>query len=154
MSARKIKGLEAQRLGLVQHVHPAAKLAEATYAYAREMAEQVSPRSTRVFKQQLWELPFQTLHEAVITDSDAMMAANVCEDFKEGKIRVLVATDVAGRGIHVDGVTHVINFNLPIDPEDYVHRIGRTGRAGNEGTSVSFADEDDGYHLPEIEIRR
>lgn len=86
MSARKIKGLEAQRLGLVQHVHPAAQLAEATYAYAREMAEQVSPRSTRVFKQQLWELPFQTLHEAVITDSDAMMAANVCEDFKEGKL--------------------------------------------------------------------
>lgn len=86
MSARKIKGLEAQRLGLVQHVHPAAKLVEATYAYAREMAEQVSPRSTRVFKQQLWELPFQTLHEAVITDSDAMLAANVCEDFQEGKL--------------------------------------------------------------------
>ncbi len=75
----------------------------------------------------------------------------VLEDFKEGKIRVLVATDVAGRGIHVDNVSHVINFNLPIDAEDYVHRIGRTGRAGNAGTSISFADEDDGYHLPEIE---
>ena len=61
------------------------------------------------------------------------------------------ATDVAGRGIHVDGVSHVVNFNLPIDPEDYVHRIGRTGRAGNTGTSISFADEDDGMLLPDIE---
>jgi enoyl-CoA hydratase/carnithine racemase len=86
MSARKIKGAEAQRLGLVQHVYPAAQLAEATYAYAREMADQVSPRSTRVLKQQLWDLPFQSLHEAVITDSDEMLHANVCEDFQEGKL--------------------------------------------------------------------
>ena len=66
-------------------MYPAAKLAEATYAYAREMADQVSPRSTRVLKQQLWNLPFQTLHEAVLTDSDEMLRANVCEDFQEGK---------------------------------------------------------------------
>ena len=52
------------------------------------------------------------------------------EGFREGKIRVLVATDVAGRGIHIDGISHVINFTLPEDPDDYVHRIGRTGRAG------------------------
>ena len=51
--------------------------------------------------------------------------------FKAGKIRVLVATDVAGRGIHIDGVGHVVNFTLPEEPEDYVHRIGRTGRAGS-----------------------
>ncbi len=75
----------------------------------------------------------------------------VLEDFKGGKIRVLVATDVAGRGIHVDSVSHVINYNLPIDPEDYVHRIGRTGRAGASGISVSFADEDDAQQLPAIE---
>lgn len=71
--------------------------------------------------------------------------------FKEGKIRILVATDVAGRGIHIDGVGHVINYTLPEDPEDYVHRIGRTGRAGAEGTSISFACEDDSFLLPEIE---
>ena len=71
--------------------------------------------------------------------------------FKEGKTRILVATDVAGRGIHIDGVGHVINYTLPEDPEDYVHRIGRTGRAGNEGTSISFACEDDSFLLPEIE---
>jgi ATP-dependent RNA helicase RhlB len=73
------------------------------------------------------------------------------EDFKAGKIRVLVATDVAGRGIHIEGMDHVINFTLPRDPEDYVHRIGRTGRAGASGTSISFADEEDGFFIPAIE---
>ncbi|WP_207063135.1 ATP-dependent RNA helicase RhlB [Motiliproteus sp. SC1-56] len=73
------------------------------------------------------------------------------EAFRSGKIKVLVATDVAGRGIHVEGVSHVINYNLPEDPEDYVHRIGRTGRAGAEGVSFSFACETDAFMLPEIE---
>ncbi len=73
------------------------------------------------------------------------------ERFKNGKIRVLVATDVAGRGIHVEGVSHVINYNLPDDPGDYVHRIGRTGRAGAQGTSISFACEDDAFMVPRIE---
>ncbi|RDE24226.1 ATP-dependent RNA helicase RhlB [Motiliproteus coralliicola] len=73
------------------------------------------------------------------------------EAFRSGRIKVLVATDVAGRGIHVDGVSHVINYNLPEDPEDYVHRIGRTGRAGAEGISYSFACETDAFMLPDIE---
>ncbi|MEX2474807.1 DEAD/DEAH box helicase [Marinobacter sp.] len=73
------------------------------------------------------------------------------EQFKNGDIQVLVATDVAGRGIHVNGVTHVFNYNLPENPEDYVHRIGRTGRAGKNGVSVSFASEDDAFSLPAIE---
>ncbi len=73
------------------------------------------------------------------------------EDFKAGKIRVLVATDVAGRGIHIEGMDHVINYSLPRDPENYVHRIGRTGRAGATGTSVSFADEADSFYIPAIE---
>jgi len=64
---------------------------------------------------------------------------------------VMVATDVAGRGIHVDGISHVINFTLPEVPDDYVHRIGRTGRAGASGTSISFAGEDDSFALPAIE---
>jgi len=75
----------------------------------------------------------------------------VLEGFREGKIRVLVATDVAGRGIHVEGISHVINFTLPEVPDDYVHRIGRTGRAGTSGTSISFAGEDDAFALPPIE---
>jgi len=73
------------------------------------------------------------------------------EDFRSGKIPVLVATDVAGRGLHVDDISHVINFSLPEDSEDYVHRIGRTGRAGTSGTSISFACEDDSFRIPNIE---
>ncbi|OEY67192.1 DEAD/DEAH box helicase [Marinobacter sp. X15-166B] len=73
------------------------------------------------------------------------------DQFKRGEIQVLVATDVAGRGIHVDGVTHVFNYNLPEQAEDYVHRIGRTGRAGKRGVSISFASEDDSFSLPAIE---
>ncbi len=73
------------------------------------------------------------------------------EQFKSGKIRVLVATDVAGRGIHIEGMDYVINFTLPHDAEDYVHRIGRTGRAGAAGTSISFACEEDSFYLPAIE---
>ncbi|MCS6771725.1 MAG: DEAD/DEAH box helicase [Kiritimatiellae bacterium] len=73
------------------------------------------------------------------------------ERFRRGEFRVLVATDVAGRGIHVNGVTHVVNYNLPEDPEDYVHRIGRTGRAGASGTSINFADENESFHIPAIE---
>ncbi len=75
----------------------------------------------------------------------------VLEDFRAGRLRVLVATDVAGRGIHVDDIGHVVNFTLPEDPDDYVHRIGRTGRAGTTGVSISFAGEDDSYALPPIE---
>lgn len=73
------------------------------------------------------------------------------DEFKEGKIEILVATDVAGRGIHVDDISHVVNYNLPEDPEDYVHRIGRTGRAGALGVSVTLACETDSFMLPSIE---
>lgn len=73
------------------------------------------------------------------------------ENFKEGKIRVLIATDVVGRGIHIDGVSHVINYNLPQEPENYVHRIGRTGRAGASGTSISLIGEEDAYEVLALE---
>ena len=89
LSGRKLRGAEAQRLGLVNAAHPHDQLAAATYAYAREMAERCSPRSLRVLKQQLWELPFQSLHEAVASDSAAMLDANTCEDFQEGKLAFL-----------------------------------------------------------------
>jgi ATP-dependent RNA helicase RhlB len=73
------------------------------------------------------------------------------ERFRDGSLPLLVATDVAGRGIHVDGVTHVFNYNLPDDSEDYVHRIGRTGRAGTKGTSIALISEDDAFELPALE---
>lgn len=84
-------------------------------------------------------------------DVDQRKRMKTLADFKEGKINILVATDVAGRGIHIEGISHVINYNLPEDPEDYVHRIGRTGRAGAAGTSISFACEDDSFQIPAIE---
>ena len=73
------------------------------------------------------------------------------EQFRSGRTKVLVATDVAGRGIHIEGITHVVNYTLPYEPEDYVHRIGRTGRAGAEGISIGFACEEGGFVLPDIE---
>jgi enoyl-CoA hydratase/carnithine racemase len=85
LSARKVSGVEALRLGLVNQIHPREKLAEATYAYAHDLAQACSPRSLRVMKRQLWELPFQSLHEALISDSEQMLQANICDDFREGK---------------------------------------------------------------------
>jgi len=76
---------------------------------------------------------------------------NVMRKFRDGSIDVLVATDVAARGLDVSGVTHVINFDLPQDPESYVHRIGRTGRAGKEGTAWSFVTPRETDHLHFIE---
>jgi ATP-dependent RNA helicase RhlE len=73
------------------------------------------------------------------------------KDFRAGRIRALVATDIAARGIDVDGVTHVINFELPVDPESYVHRIGRTARAGNTGIAISFCDHGERATLRDIE---
>ncbi|MDM8560604.1 DEAD/DEAH box helicase [Candidatus Parabeggiatoa sp. HSG14] len=72
-------------------------------------------------------------------------------NMRRGKLRLLVATDVAARGIDLTSVSHVINFDLPRFAEDYVHRIGRTGRAGANGTAISFALPDDGLHLDRIE---
>jgi ATP-dependent RNA helicase RhlE len=72
-------------------------------------------------------------------------------DFKSGRLHVLVATDIAARGIDVDNITHVINFDLPNDPENYVHRIGRTGRAGAKGSAFSFCSADERSFLRSIE---
>ncbi len=89
--------------------------------------------------------------EALAGDVPQRKRLSTLARFKDGDIPYVVATDVAGRGIHVEGISHVINFDLPEDPEDYVHRIGRTGRAGAEGISISFVSEDDAFNLPSIE---
>jgi ATP-dependent RNA helicase RhlB len=75
----------------------------------------------------------------------------IMADFKDGKLPILIATDVASRGLHIEGVSHVINYDLPEDCEDYVHRIGRTARAGAEGKAISFADEEGALYLDAIE---
>ena len=75
----------------------------------------------------------------------------VLENFRTGRVPVLVATDVAGRGLHISGIDLIINFNIPEQAEDYVHRIGRTGRVGEKGISITFADEIDSYYIPAVE---
>jgi ATP-dependent RNA helicase RhlE len=76
---------------------------------------------------------------------------NAMNEFKEGKLRILVSTDVASRGIDVTNVSHVINFDVPIQYEDYVHRTGRTGRAFQDGTAITLATEAERYHIDKIE---
>ncbi len=84
-------------------------------------------------------------------DVDQKKRLRILEQFKEGSLPILIATDVASRGLHVEGVSHVINYDLPQDCEDYVHRIGRTARAGAEGKAISLADEDGAFYLEAIE---
>ena len=92
------------------------------------------------------------VHCAMLSGEVAQnLRVKTLENFRSGKVPILVATDVAGRGIHVDDISHVINFSLPEDPEDYIHRIGRTGRAGAKGTAISFACEDDSFLIPALE---
>lgn len=79
--------------------------------------------------------------EAIHGDRSQFERSRTLEDFKAGKVQVLVATDVAARGLDVAGLPCVINYDLPFNPEDYVHRIGRTGRAGAEGTAIAFYNE-------------
>ena len=75
----------------------------------------------------------------------------VLDAFRDGEVKVVVATDVAGRGIDVKGLEYVVNFDFPYEAEDYVHRIGRTGRAGSTGIAISFADEFESCQIPDIE---
>jgi ATP-dependent RNA helicase RhlB len=92
------------------------------------------------------------LRAAVISgDIPQKKRMRILDDFKAGRLTFLVATDVASRGLHIEGVTHVVNYDLPLDAEDYVHRIGRTARAGAAGKAISFADEELVYRLPDIE---
>src|SRR5208282_799643 len=75
----------------------------------------------------------------------------IMKAFKEGKIVFLVATDVVGRGIDVNDISHIINYDLPMDPENYVHRIGRTGRMGKNGIAIAFVTPEQGPQLTAIE---
>jgi ATP-dependent RNA helicase RhlB len=88
---------------------------------------------------------------SITGDLDQRKRMKVLSQFKDGTLAILVATDVASRGLHIEGVTHVINYDLPQDSEDYVHRIGRTARAGAAGKAISLACEEYVHSLPDIE---
>ncbi|MBC7692834.1 MAG: DEAD/DEAH box helicase [Methylotenera sp.] len=105
-------------------------------------------KATRVWR----SLHSAGIYDATYIHSDRMQShrEQALAEFKEGKYRIMIATDVAGRGIHVDGIAHVVNYDLPMDPEDYVHRIGRTGRADLSGKATSFVTPQDRKILGEI----
>jgi ATP-dependent RNA helicase RhlE len=96
------------------------------------------------------------LAEAIHGDKAQNARQRALDAFKRGRVRVLVATDIAARGIDVEGITHVVNFDLPDEPESYTHRIGRTGRNGADGVAITLCDETEGDKLRAIEklIRR
>lgn len=89
--------------------------------------------------------------EGIHGDLSQQKRMSVLRQFKGGKLDILVATDVAARGLDVSGVTHVYNYDIPQDPESYVHRIGRTGRAGKTGVSVTFVSANEESYLRSIE---
>ena len=90
--------------------------------------------------------------EAIHGDKSQNSRQKALQNFKERRTRVLVATDIAARGIDIDELTHVINFEIPNEPESYVHRIGRTGRAGAKGIALSFCDRDEQEHVRNIHL--
>jgi ATP-dependent RNA helicase RhlB len=111
------------------------------FSNTREEARRLEDRLTR----NGWD------SRALTGDVDQKRRLRILNDFKEGQLPVLVATDVASRGLHIEAVTHVVNWDLPQDPEDYVHRIGRTARAGAGGKAIALVDEASALNLEGIE---
>ncbi|MFP4161378.1 MAG: ATP-dependent RNA helicase RhlB [Ectothiorhodospira sp.] len=125
-------------LGLMQRLTPERAM---VFVNTRHMAERVAD----------W-LRANGIQAALLTgDVPQRKRDQLLKQFENSEFRALVATDVAARGLHIPDVSHVFNFDLPQSGEDYVHRIGRTARAGAEGDAISFACEDSAFHLPEIE---
>ena len=125
-------------IGLLRHMDPARTM---VFVNTKRGAERVQ-----------YYLEANSIHaEAISGDVPQRKRLRLMRDFLSGELPVLVATDVASRGLHIPDVSHVFNFDLPQDAEDYVHRIGRTARAGAFGDAISFGCEDYAMHLPEIE---
>jgi ATP-dependent RNA helicase RhlE len=96
-------------------------------------------------------LQYDVITTAIHGDKNQQQRTQALNDFREGKIQALVATDVAARGLDIESLTYVINFELPTVPEDYIHRIGRTGRAGSKGNAISLVSENEKEYLVGIE---
>src|SRR5262247_2691664 len=111
------------------------------FSNTREEARRLEDRLTR----NGWEA------RALTGDVDQKRRLRILNDFKEGRLPILVATDVASRGLHIEAVSHVVNWDLPDDAEDYVHRIGRTARAGAGGKAISLVDEASALRIEAIE---
>jgi len=125
-------------LGLLQQMDPTRSI---IFVNTKRMAERIDAF-----------LEGNDFRAAVLSgDVPQQKRQRLLEQFQQGELPILIATDVAARGLHVPEVSHVFNFDLPQDAEDYVHRIGRTARAGASGDAISFACEDYSFSLPEIE---
>ncbi len=125
-------------LGLLKHMDPRRSI---VFVNTKRVAERVHAY-----------LEGNSIRTAVLSgDVPQRKRLKLLAEFQAGELPVLVATDVAARGLHIPDVSHVFNFDLPQDAEDYVHRIGRTARAGATGDAVSFACEEYAFSLPEIE---
>ena len=109
--------------------------------------------NTKRAAEKVWRSLERNGHKAALLTGDVPQKKRISllKAFTEERVQFMVATDVAARGLHIDAVTHVYNYDLPDDSEDYVHRIGRTARAGEKGEAISFACEDNAMNLPAIE---
>jgi ATP-dependent RNA helicase RhlB len=125
-------------IGLLKHMDPRRSMVFVNTRRAAEQIEQLLRGN-------------QINAEAISGDVPQRKRLRMLRDFHEGTLAVLIGTDVASRGLHIPDVSHVFNYDLPQDPEDYVHRIGRTARAGAEGDAISFGCEEYVISLPDIE---
>jgi ATP-dependent RNA helicase RhlB len=125
-------------VGLLKHMDPRRSMVFVNTRRAAEQIEQLLRGN-------------QINAEAISGDVPQRKRLRMLRDFHEGTLAVLIGTDVASRGLHIPDVSHIFNYDLPQDPEDYVHRIGRTARAGAEGDAISFGCEEYVISLPDIE---
>ena len=138
--------------------HPHRKIGQAVFAGRRPQDRKDRSRAG-LHPHQAWRRQSRALAcrrpgfgaEAIHGNKSQNQRERVLADFRSGRLRILIATDIAARGIDVDGVSHVINYDLPNIPESYVHRIGRTARAGADGVAISFCDQEEGAFLRDIE---
>jgi ATP-dependent RNA helicase RhlE len=149
-SATPAQGIE-QSVYMVDHGNKRALLAHllADRSITRALVFTRTKRGANKVTEQLSRVSVRA--EAIHGNKSQGARVRALSRFKDGSIRVLVATDIAARGIDVDGITHVINYDLPMEPESYVHRIGRTARAGAAGTAMTFCGPDERGAFSQIE---
>ncbi|MCM1369766.1 MAG: DEAD/DEAH box helicase [Candidatus Amulumruptor caecigallinarius] len=133
---------ETQKINLLKHIFNATPPKRVIIFSSSKLKVKNLSRELRKMKLHLGEMH---------SDLNQLERDNVMLDFKSGKINVVVATDIISRGIDIDDIEMVVNFDVPRDPEDYVHRIGRTARANRNGRAVTFVAEDDFSRLARIE---
>ena len=142
--------LVSQELFIVRHEMKGNLLNELLRQYAGSVLLFVRTKRSAVKVTRLLQTSGQSVAE-IHADRSLAQRKEALRGFKAGQYRILVATDIAARGIDVTGIELVVNYDLPDDPENYVHRIGRTGRAGKEGRAVSFATPEQGQDVRRIE---